>query len=58
LQTAVGEATNEWRGIQILHDGDAEFAHVQGSRKQNYSRGDLRVLRGFCGVKVCSQWRI
>jgi hypothetical protein len=47
LQTAVGEATNEWRGIQILHDGDAEFAHVQGSRKQNYSRGDLRALRGF-----------
>jgi hypothetical protein len=27
LQRAVGEAANERRGVEVLHDGDAKFAH-------------------------------
>jgi len=48
LQRTVRETTNQWRGVEILHDGDAEFAHVQGlARKQDYSRGQFCALRGF-----------
>ena len=31
LQRAVSEAADEWRGVEILHDGDAKFGHGCGT---------------------------
>jgi hypothetical protein len=25
LQRAMGETTNEWNGVEVLHNGDAKF---------------------------------
>ena len=41
LQRPVREAADEWCSVEVLHDGDAEFAHERLAWKSDYSRGEF-----------------
>jgi hypothetical protein len=41
----VGETANERGGVEILHDGDAEFAHVGCAKPGNASIADAILRR-------------
>ena len=46
LQRTVGEAADQWRGVEILHDGDAEFVHSKKPGRKEIIAEANRVRSG------------